>query len=66
MENKGRVAFYNLGCKVNDFDTESMGALFLKSGYQIVDFDSTADVYVVNTCTVTHLGDSQTSEAEKS
>ncbi len=57
MENKGRVAFYNLGCKVNDFDTESMGALFLKSGYQIVDFDSTADVYVVNTCTVTHLGD---------
>ena len=57
MENKKRVAFYNLGCKVNDFDTESMGALFQNAGYRIVDFDSTADVYVVNTCTVTHLGD---------
>lgn len=54
---KKKVAFYNLGCKVNDFDTESMKACFLKVGYEVVPFDTAADVYVVNTCTVTHLGD---------
>lgn len=56
MEKK-KVAFYNLGCKVNDFDTESMCALFQKAGYQNVDFNDAADIYVINTCTVTHLGD---------
>lgn len=55
--NQKTAAFYNLGCKVNDFDTESMKGLFIDAGYQIVDFNDKADVYVVNTCTVTHLGD---------
>ncbi|MGL4282955.1 tRNA (N(6)-L-threonylcarbamoyladenosine(37)-C(2))-methylthiotransferase MtaB [Eubacterium aggregans] len=54
---KGTVAFYTLGCKVNSFATEAMAELFEKAGYEVVHFDGAADVYVVNTCTVTHLGD---------
>jgi threonylcarbamoyladenosine tRNA methylthiotransferase MtaB len=52
-----RVAFYTLGCKVNQSETEAMGALFKERGYNIVDFADPADVYVINTCTVTHLAD---------
>jgi threonylcarbamoyladenosine tRNA methylthiotransferase MtaB len=54
---KKRVAFHTLGCKVNQADTDSMAGAFAKRGYEIVDFDSDADVYVVNTCTVTNLAD---------
>lgn len=57
MINPRRVALCNLGCKVNDFDTESIKACFVQAGYEAVDFSESADVYVVNTCTVTHLGD---------
>ncbi|NLT96365.1 MAG: tRNA (N(6)-L-threonylcarbamoyladenosine(37)-C(2))-methylthiotransferase MtaB [Clostridia bacterium] len=52
-----KVAFYTLGCKVNQNETEALGALFKEHNYQVVDFDDVADVYVINTCTVTHLGD---------
>ncbi|MGI6112903.1 MAG: tRNA (N(6)-L-threonylcarbamoyladenosine(37)-C(2))-methylthiotransferase MtaB [Mahellales bacterium] len=52
-----KVAFYTLGCKVNQYDTQSMLELFKQAGYEIVEFDSRADVYVINTCTVTNLGD---------
>ncbi|MFZ5946031.1 MAG: tRNA (N(6)-L-threonylcarbamoyladenosine(37)-C(2))-methylthiotransferase MtaB [Bacillota bacterium] len=52
-----RVAFYTLGCKVNQNETEALGALFKEHTYEVVDFEDIADVYVVNTCTVTHLGD---------
>lgn len=53
-----KVAFYTLGCKVNFYDTEAMWQLFKKEGYEQVDFESrTADVYVINTCTVTNTGD---------
>ncbi|MFZ7130727.1 MAG: tRNA (N(6)-L-threonylcarbamoyladenosine(37)-C(2))-methylthiotransferase MtaB [Eubacteriales bacterium] len=52
-----KVAFHTLGCKVNTYDTEAMMELFENSGYQIVDFDDKADVYVVNSCTVTNIGD---------
>ncbi|MDO4281463.1 MAG: tRNA (N(6)-L-threonylcarbamoyladenosine(37)-C(2))-methylthiotransferase MtaB [Peptococcaceae bacterium] len=51
------VAFHTLGCKVNQHDTAIMAALFQDSGYAVVDFHEVADVYVVNTCTVTHLSD---------
>lgn len=51
------AAFLTLGCKVNTYDTEAIMEIFEKGGYQIVPFDTKADVYVVNTCTVTHLGD---------
>lgn len=52
-----KVAFETLGCKVNQYETEAMIELFKKSGYEIVDFDKFADVYVINTCTVTSFGD---------
>jgi threonylcarbamoyladenosine tRNA methylthiotransferase MtaB len=51
------VAFHTLGCKVNFYDTEAIWQLFKKEGYRQVDFEETADVYVINTCTVTHTGD---------
>jgi threonylcarbamoyladenosine tRNA methylthiotransferase MtaB len=51
------VAFYTLGCKVNYVDTEGIWQLFKKEGYEQVDFESTADVYLINTCTVTNTGD---------
>jgi threonylcarbamoyladenosine tRNA methylthiotransferase MtaB len=52
-----RAAFYTLGCKTNQYDTEAMQEQFEKAGYRIVDFQEESDVYVVNTCTVTNLGD---------
>lgn len=52
-----KVAFMTLGCKVNQFETEVMEGLFKKQGYEIVDFAALADVYVINTCSVTHLGE---------
>ncbi|NLD45959.1 MAG: MiaB/RimO family radical SAM methylthiotransferase, partial [Clostridiaceae bacterium] len=52
-----RVAFYTLGCKVNQYETESLSGIFEKAGYEIVDFESEADIYVINTCTVTSLSD---------
>ena len=51
------VAFITLGCKVNHTETESMAGLFRQRGYIIVDSNKFADVYVVNTCSVTHLGE---------
>lgn len=52
-----KAAFYTLGCKVNQAETEGLTALFKKRGYDIVDFSEEADIYVINTCTVTHLAD---------
>lgn len=52
-----KAAFYTLGCKVNQYETEAMSELFQKEGYEIVDFEEGADVYVINTCTVTNLSD---------
>jgi threonylcarbamoyladenosine tRNA methylthiotransferase MtaB len=52
-----RVAFYTLGCKTNQYDTEAMQERFVKKGYKVVSFNEPSDVYVVNTCTVTNLGD---------
>lgn len=56
MEQK-RVAFHTLGCRVNQYETEAMKHLFEARGYQIVGETDPADVYVVNTCTVTGLAD---------
>ena len=51
------AAFYTLGCKVNQYETEAMIELFKNEGYEICDFSEKADVYVINTCSVTHMGD---------
>jgi threonylcarbamoyladenosine tRNA methylthiotransferase MtaB len=52
-----RLAVTTLGCKVNQYDTDSVVTQFVQAGYSIVDFQDLADVYLVNTCTVTNLGD---------
>lgn len=51
------VAFCTLGCKVNQYETDAMEELFQKNGYEIKDFHEEADVYVINTCTVTNMAD---------
>ena len=51
------AAFYTLGCKVNQYETDAMNELFDSAGYRIVDFSEPADVYVINTCTVTNMAD---------
>ena len=57
------VAFHTLGCKVNQYDSQAMLECFLRRGYTQVPFEETADVYVVNTCTVTGTGDKKSMQA---
>jgi len=51
------VGFYTLGCKVNQYETQAVGEAFVRAGYRLVGEEDLADVYVVNTCTVTRLAD---------
>lgn len=51
-----KIAFYTLGCKVNQSDTASMEKLFREAGYEIVDFAEKAGIYLINTCVVTNMG----------
>lgn len=52
-----KAALHNLGCKVNAYETEAMQEMLEKAGYEIVPFNEGADVYVINTCTVTNIAD---------
>ena len=52
-----KVAFYTLGCKVNQYETNGMIQAFLEKGYELVDFSEKADIYIINTCTVTSISD---------
>ena len=52
-----KVALHNLGCKVNAYETEAMQELLEKNGYEIVPFKEGADIYIINTCTVTNMAD---------
>ena len=52
-----KVAFITLGCRVNQYETEAMAEKFIKEGFQVVTHSDAADVYVINTCTVTNMGD---------
>ena len=56
-DNMKKAALHNLGCKVNAYETEAMQRLLEEGGYEIVDFEDYADVYVVNTCSVTNMAD---------
>ncbi|MGD9473987.1 MAG: tRNA (N(6)-L-threonylcarbamoyladenosine(37)-C(2))-methylthiotransferase MtaB [Eubacteriaceae bacterium] len=58
-----KVGFMTLGCKVNSYDSEALMEIFESDGFEIVEFSELADVYVVNTCTVTHLGDRKSRNA---
>ncbi|MBR1891991.1 MAG: radical SAM protein, partial [Lachnospiraceae bacterium] len=51
------VALHNLGCKVNAYEMDIMQDAFVNAGYKIVPFDQTADIYVINTCSVTNIAD---------
>ena len=52
-----KVALHNLGCKVNAYEVEAMQQLLEEAGYEIVPFQEGADVYLINTCTVTNIAD---------
>lgn len=52
-----KVAFCTLGCKVNQYETNAMIQEFMKHEYEIVDFEEVADIYIINTCTVTNMAD---------
>lgn len=54
---KKSVAFCTLGCKVNHYETQAMRELFSDAGYEVKDFEEPADIYIVNTCTVTNIAD---------
>lgn len=57
MGNRKKAALHNLGCKVNAYETEAMQQLLEEAGYEIVPFSEYADVYVINTCSVTNMAD---------
>ena len=52
-----KVAFVSLGCKVNQYETNAMSQEFVEKGYDVVEFNDIADIYIVNTCTVTNVAD---------
>ena len=52
-----KIAFYTLGCKVNQYETNAMIQKFIEAKHEIVDFEDKADVYIINTCTVTNIAD---------
>ena len=57
LEHPKSVAFHNLGCKVNSYELDVMMQMLREKGYRIVPFDAVADIYIVNTCTVTNIAD---------
>jgi len=60
---KKRAAFKTLGCRLNQYETDAIVTDFHEAGYEIVDFSQPADVYIVNTCTVTNQGDHKSRQA---
>lgn len=52
-----KFALYTLGCRVNSYESEAMAEKFIREGYEMAEFEDFADVYVINTCTVTNMGD---------
>ena len=59
MDNKKKVAFYTLGCKLNFSETSTIARNFTYEGFDRVDFEDVADIYVINTCSVTENADKQ-------
>lgn len=60
-----KIAFYTLGCKTNQFETQALETLFEQRGHEIVPFDAFAHIYIVNTCTVTALSDKKSRNAAR-
>lgn len=60
-----KVAFYTLGCKVNQYETQALETLFTENGFELVNFTEYADVYIINTCTVTAMSDKKSRNAAR-
>lgn len=58
-----KIAFKTLGCRLNQFETDALVSQFSRNGYAVVDYAEAADIYVVNTCTVTNQGDAKSRKA---
>lgn len=58
-----KVAFYTLGCKVNQYESEAVSSIFEQNGYEVVSFEQVSNVYIINTCTVTNLSDRKSRQA---
>lgn len=58
-----KVAFYTLGCKVNQYESQAMSEMLAQNGYEIVDSKQNADIYIINSCTVTAVADKKTRQA---
>ena len=54
---KRKIAFKTLGCRLNQYETDALASQFHRQGFDVVGFDHAADVYVINTCTVTNQSD---------
>lgn len=57
-----KAAFYTFGCKVNQYETQVLSQLFEADGFSVVPFSEAADVYLINSCTVTSSGDKKTKQ----
>lgn len=58
-----KIAFYTLGCKVNQYETQAMSEIMMRNGYEVVSHNDKADIYVINSCTVTAESDKKTRQA---
>ena len=58
-----RVTFITLGCKVNQYETQALKALFDREGYQLVSEEESADVCIINSCSVTNIADRKSRQA---
>ena len=58
-----RVAFYTLGCRVNQYETQALERLFTARGHVLMPFEGEADAYIINTCTVTAVSDKKSRQA---
>ena len=58
-----KIAFKTLGCRLNQFETDALSAQFKRHAYEVVDYTENADIYIVNTCTVTNQGDTKSRKA---
>ena len=65
MNTKKKVAFYTLGCKLNFSETSTIARNFQEEGFERVDFEEVADIYVINTCSVTDNADKQFKQVVK-
>ena len=65
MENRKKVAFYTLGCKLNYSETSTIARQFTQRGFEKVEFEDTPDIFIINTCSVTENADKECKDIVK-